>query len=70
MKIIDALCSSEKECCGCGACYAVCPTNAIQMEEKKYGFVFPNIDTQLCIECKSCLKACGFKHDLQKSINH
>ena len=33
MKDIPILYSKKEECCGCTACYAICPKEAISMEE-------------------------------------
>ena len=48
------------ECCGCGACKAVCPVNAIKMQEDRYGFVMPAVDKSLCIGCGKCSRVCAF----------
>ena len=29
---------NKTKCCGCSACFNVCPTNAIEMAEDEYGF--------------------------------
>lgn len=55
------LIKSQKECCGCGACYHSCPMNAIIMKENEDGFIYPEIDETLCINCGKCLRACRFK---------
>ena len=41
----------KRYCCGCGACKNVCPKHAIHMKEDEYGFVYPEIDNDLCVEC-------------------
>lgn len=53
----------EKNCCGCSACMNVCPKQAISMVENQYGFVYPKIDTQLCIECGACKKVCSYQKE-------
>jgi ferredoxin len=35
-------------CCGCTACYAVCPKSAIKMQEDEEGFEYPCIDESKC----------------------
>ncbi|MDY3266614.1 MAG: Coenzyme F420 hydrogenase/dehydrogenase, beta subunit C-terminal domain [Phocaeicola sp.] len=47
-----------KECTGCGACFNICPKNAIKMEEDIEGFLFPKINSKVCIECHLCEKVC------------
>lgn len=55
----------KQECCGCGLCYEKCPKKAIQMTEDEYGFLYPVIDREKCIECGICKKICAFqKEDL------
>lgn len=50
---------TEKEkCCGCMACYNICPKNAIQIKEDKLGFKYPVIDRAKCIDCGLCKKVC------------
>ena len=34
----------KEECCGCTACYAICPKEAISMVEDEEGFEYPQID--------------------------
>ncbi len=48
----------SENCTGCGACYAVCPQNAIEMKKSSEGFLSPVIDHSKCIECKICAKTC------------
>lgn len=51
----------KHDCCACGACVNICPKNAISMKSDEYGFLFPIINHDLCIECGLCLKVCAFK---------
>ena len=51
---------NKTECCGCGACQAICPKNAIEMVEDEYGFIYPRIDENKCINCNLCKKACAY----------
>ena len=51
----------KEECCGCTACYAICPKNAINMVEDEEGFLYPKIDYEKCIGCKMCLNVCPIK---------
>lgn len=53
----------ESECCGCSACEAICPQDAIKMSENSEGFLYPKIDENKCIECKLCLKVCPLKYE-------
>lgn len=57
---------SKNDCTGCGACYNVCPKQAISMKSDAEGFLYPEIDHQLCIECKLCQKSCPILTPIEK----
>ena len=61
MKRIPVLFKDKKECCGCTACYAVCPVKAIKMVADSEGFEYPIINKDKCIKCHKCVKICSFK---------
>lgn len=46
------------ECTGCASCINVCNHNAIKLYTDKYGFKYPHIDKNSCINCKKCIKHC------------
>lgn len=46
-------------CCGCSACASQCPKGAIIMKPNEEGFLHPEIDTVLCVECGSCESVCS-----------
>lgn len=46
-----------KDCTGCLACADACNHNAISID-CKYGLLYPGINTDVCIDCKLCEKAC------------
>lgn len=50
--------AKKSECCGCGACYQVCPVNAITMIEDEEGFRYPVINEKTCIHCNKCRRVC------------
>lgn len=60
-KQIPILFKDKEECCGCSACYAVCPRKAISMVVDEDGFEYPKIDENKCVRCYLCLKVCPFK---------
>lgn len=62
-KKIPDLCSDKRSCCGCAACYSLCPVGAITMEPDKKGFPYPKIDENKCIRCQKCIRICAFKKD-------
>lgn len=49
---------TKKDCCGCYACYNICPQKCITMESDNEGFWYPNIDKDKCINCNLCEKVC------------
>lgn len=53
IKILD-----KKDCCGCNACVQKCPKHCITMKEDKEGFLYPNVDENVCIDCHICEKVC------------
>ncbi len=53
--------SDKNECCGCGACAAVCQHDAIQMQTDEEGFRYPVIDETKCISCQMCESVCPLK---------
>lgn len=48
----------KEKCCGCHACYNICPKEAIKMETDEKGFKYPVIDTKKCVKCGLCKKIC------------
>ena len=48
----------KTDCCGCHACFNICPKDAIEMKEDEYGFKYPVINQEKCIECGMCKKVC------------
>ncbi len=52
---------NPEECCGCSACYSICPKSAITMEADEEGFDYPKIDESKCSHCYMCIKVCPFK---------
>ena len=61
VKVIPILYKRKEECCGCTACYAICPKGAISMNEDEEGFEYPVIDESRCVRCYQCIKVCPFK---------
>lgn len=57
-KVVPTLFVHKEQCCGCTACYAICPKQAISMLTDEEGFEYPCIDEAKCIRCGMCLKVC------------
>ena len=49
---------SHADCTGCGACYNVCPKNAIEMKLDDGGFWVPYLNEESCVDCGKCVKVC------------
>lgn len=49
---------SKYDCCGCEACTQRCAHSAIKMVRDNEGFLYPQIDTQICTKCGLCEKVC------------
>ena len=50
--------ASFDECTGCGACVAVCRTNALSMKVDSEGFRRPVLASDKCVGCGKCGRAC------------
>lgn len=50
--------ANKKDCCGCHACYNICPQSCIDMKSDSEGFWYPNIDKVICTDCGLCEKVC------------
>lgn len=54
---VNNLLSIEK-CVGCGACFSVCPANAIKLSGDEYGIYRSYVDEDNCIKCGKCVAVC------------
>lgn len=59
----------KRDCCACGACENICPTGAITMQEDEYGFVYPHINENLCIKCRSCKRVCAYQNISEENVD-
>lgn len=50
--------NKKSQCCGCTACVSVCPQNCITMIADNEGFLYPQINKELCNKCGRCAKVC------------
>lgn len=48
----------KEKCCGCTACYNICPRGCISMISDEEGFLYPIVNAELCINCGLCEKVC------------
>ena len=61
-KEIPVLYEKKAMCCGCTACFAICPKEAIIMTEDDEGFEYPVIDENKCVRCYLCMSVCPIKN--------
>lgn len=57
--------TDKTKCCGCHACYNICPKGAIKMQQDEKGFEYPVIDKEKCINCGLCEKVCPIINNKQ-----
>lgn len=60
------LCNNQK-CTGCLACYNVCRHDAIALKTNDEGFVYPEVQLDVCSGCKLCEKVCPIINKLFKN---
>lgn len=60
-KKLPILYNRKEDCCGCTACYSICPNEAIYMKCDNEGFEYPHVDEKKCIMCNMCLSVCPIK---------
>ena len=61
--------NKKQDCCGCTACAAICPKDAIVMKEDNEGFLYPAVDRNVCVNCRLCEQVCPIKNYRSKSSN-
>lgn len=50
--------TDKSQCCGCHSCAQRCPKQCISMQMDEEGFLYPNVETESCIDCGLCEKVC------------
>ena len=48
----------KHNCCGCSACVQICPKQCISMSADNEGFLYPQVNSLICIDCGLCEKVC------------
>lgn len=51
--------TDKSKCSGCAACANVCPKGCIKMSPDALGFLYPKVDSQVCVDCGLCSKICS-----------
>ena len=67
---MESVYNLKEECCGCTACYAICPKQAIKMQADEEGFDYPFIDEKKCIRCGMCLIICPIKEEIKEAYEN
>lgn len=57
MNDLKYICPKD-ECTGCMACLNICTHSAIGIITDKYGFRYPVVNTDKCVECGLCSRVC------------
>ena len=60
--------ADSSKCCGCSACQAVCPHNAISMQPDRLGFPYPVVNADKCVDCGLCDAVCSFVPDVDAHV--
>lgn len=62
--------TDKSKCCGCNACVQRCPKQCIVMHEDEEGFLYPQVDVTLCVDCGLCEKVCPMlaQNDVKKAL--
>lgn len=56
----------KSKCCGCTACFSICPKHCIEMKMDEEGFSYPFVNGNICIECGLCGKVCPILNPIPK----
>ena len=49
---------NKQDCSGCTACVAICHKDAIVMKEDGEGFLYPQVNQEICVNCGTCERVC------------
>lgn len=60
--------ADSSKCCGCSACQAVCPHDAISMQPDRLGFPYPVVNADKCVDCGLCDAVCSFVPDVDAHV--
>ena len=60
----------KENCCGCSSCMNICKVGAIEMKADSQGFIYPEVNKGICINCGACESACPIlNYFLEKKFN-
>ena len=57
----------KADCTGCSACANICPRGCITMKADSEGFLYPYVNTEMCVDCGLCEEVCPM---LKKPMPH
>lgn len=60
--------TNKSNCCGCHACFNVCPQKCITMDNDSEGFWYPEVDYNKCANCGLCEEVCPILH--KETVNN
>ena len=65
------ICIDNKEdCCGCSACESICSKDAISLMPDTEGFLYPKVNSGVCIDCHLCENICPvIRRDQNHNLN-
>jgi len=58
----------KQDCCGCHACYNICPHGCIEMLADSEGFLYPFVDESKCVDCCLCERVCPIINSYSKNV--
>ena len=61
---------NKYDCCGCSACYSVCPKDAVIMKTGEEGFLYPFVKAETCISCGKCEAVCPIQRSSEMKEPH
>lgn len=56
--------TDKEKCCGCTACYSICPQGCIKMIPDFEGFIYPLVDMKTCVQCGMCKAVCPIENSV------
>lgn len=59
---------NKQDCCGCSACVQRCPKQCISLHEDEEGFLYPEVELDVCIDCGLCEKVCPVLHQAEERV--
>jgi Pyruvate/2-oxoacid:ferredoxin oxidoreductase delta subunit len=68
--VIASMAEQERECCGCELCSMICPQCSIVMKADEYGFRYPSINYDSCVDCGLCKKKCPVLNNEKTSVGN